>query len=107
MLFGDIDYTWRLIHTLFTPVIFCTHELLRVQRFRACSALPNVLVSVGATATEVMSVTDSGLIKCSLYVSLFRYWFIYFLLMLLQTGTRSFHFIYFKTNVKIGREISW
>lgn len=107
MLFGGIDYTWRVIHTFLTPAVFHMHELLRVQRFRTCSALPNVLVSIGATAMEVMSVTSSGLIKCSHYVSLFRYCFIYFLLMLLQTDIGSFNFIYFKNNVRVRWEISW
>jgi len=107
MLFGDFDYTWRLIHTFFTPAIFCMHELLQLKRFRTCSALPNVLATVGATATQVMSVTSGGLIKCSHYVPLFRYCFKYVLLMLLQTGRGSFHFISFKNTVKIGGEISW
>lgn len=32
----------------------------------------NVLAFIGAAATEVMSVINSGLAKCSHYVSLFR-----------------------------------
>lgn len=74
MLFRDTGYTWRLIHTLFTPAIFCMHKLLRVQRFRTCSALPTMLVAIGATATEVRSFTKNGFVKCSHYVFLFRYW---------------------------------
>lgn len=74
MLFRDIDYTWKLIQILFTPAISCTHKLLRVQRFRTCSALPSVLVSIGATATRAISVTNHGIIKCSHCVSLCRHW---------------------------------
>lgn len=67
----------------------------------------NVLVFIGATATEVMNVTNSGLVNCSHYVSLFRYQFIYFLLVLLQTGRGSFLFLNFKNSIKIKGKNLW
>lgn len=70
-------------------------------------SLANVLAFIGATATEVMNVTSSGLVKCSHYVSLFRNQFICLLLVLLQTGRGNFLFDNFKNSVKMGGKILW
>lgn len=68
-------------------------------------SLANVLVFIGATATEETNVTNTGLVKCSHYMSLLRYQFIYLLLMLLRTGRGSFHFVNFKNSIKIAAKI--
>lgn len=91
----------------FYPCNFLCARAPQSAEIQQMHSFANVLVFIGATATEEMNVTNTGLVKCSHYMSLFRYQFIYLLLMRLQTGRGSFHFVHFKNSIKIGGKSFW
>lgn len=89
----------------FSPCNFLHVQVPQSVEIQQIYSLANVLVFIGATVTKAMSITNTGLINCSHYVSLFRYQFIYLLLVMLQTGRVSFLFAIFKNSIKIGGKI--